>query len=60
MPPNLSKDCQDLINRMITVDSKKRITALEALNHPWILASEQIERKKTIEQSGQSKEQEAL
>jgi calcium-dependent protein kinase len=52
MPSTLSKDCRDLINRMITVDSKKRITAFEALNHPWILASEQIERKKTFEQNG--------
>ena len=33
MPSRLSKDCQDLIGKMITVDLTKRITALECLNH---------------------------
>lgn len=36
IPANLTKNCQDLIRQMITLDPKKRITANEALNHPWI------------------------
>lgn len=35
MPTRLSPDCQDLINRMITVNHKERITTLGALEHPW-------------------------
>ena len=35
MPGRLSKDCQDLISKMITVDHTARITALECLNHQW-------------------------
>jgi len=34
---NVSDSAKDLIQRMLTVDSKKRITADEALEHPWIL-----------------------
>ena len=48
MPSNLSSNCQDLIKCMLELDTSKRITALAALKHPWILASEQIERRKTI------------
>ncbi len=31
----LSSECKDLINKMIVVDKKKRITGEEALNHSW-------------------------
>jgi len=34
---NISDSAKDLIQRSLTVDSKKRITADEALEHPWIL-----------------------
>jgi calcium/calmodulin-dependent protein kinase I len=34
---SISESAKDLIQRMLTVDSKKRITADEALEHPWIL-----------------------
>jgi len=34
---NISDSAKDLIQRMLTVDAKKRITADEALEHPWIL-----------------------
>jgi serine/threonine protein kinase len=34
---HLSKDCQDLLSKMITVNIKKRITAREILSHPWIV-----------------------
>ena len=35
MPERLSSDCQNLIRQMLTVDHKNRVSALEALNHPW-------------------------
>lgn len=35
MPHKLSSDCQDLLTKMITVDHKARISALDALNHTW-------------------------
>ena len=35
MPTKLSPECQDLIQKMITVDNKARITSLDAINHPW-------------------------
>ena len=35
MPSRLTEDCQDLINKMITVDPKKRITPHDAIHHKW-------------------------
>ena len=35
MPTRISTDCQDLLSKMILVDHKARISALEALKHPW-------------------------
>lgn len=32
----ISQDAKDLISRMLTVDQKKRITAAEALQHPYL------------------------
>lgn len=32
---NVSKEAKDIISKMLTVDPLKRITAKEALNHPW-------------------------
>lgn len=39
---HVSRDAKDLINRMLTVDPHRRITATQALQHPWMttLASE--------------------
>jgi len=34
---NISDSAKDLIKRMLTVDPKKRITADDALEHPWII-----------------------
>lgn len=31
----LSKDAKDLIKKMLTYNYKQRVTAKEALNHPW-------------------------
>ncbi|KAL3639023.1 Calcium-dependent protein kinase 33 [Castilleja foliolosa] len=34
--PSISDGAKDLIKRMLTVDPKRRITAAEALEHPWL------------------------
>lgn len=34
----ISPQAKDLIQRLLTVDPAKRITAKDALNHPWIKA----------------------
>ena len=33
---NVSKEAQDLIRRLLTLDTRKRLTAKNALRHPWI------------------------
>lgn len=35
---DISKEAKDLISRMLTVDPSKRITAKEALEHPYLKA----------------------
>ena len=32
----VTADAKDLIKKMLTVDQAKRITAVDALKHPWI------------------------
>jgi len=32
----IGKDAKDFINKMLTMDPNKRITASDALNHQWI------------------------
>lgn len=39
MPDHLSKNCQDLIKKMLSYKSSSRITASEILKHPWIVQS---------------------
>ncbi|KAK4439794.1 Calcium-dependent protein kinase [Sesamum alatum] len=34
--PSISASAKDLVSRMLTQDPKKRITAAEVLEHPWI------------------------
>ncbi|KAM7256688.1 hypothetical protein ACFE04_012429 [Oxalis oulophora] len=34
--PSISANAKDLIRKMLTMNPKKRITAAEALEHPWI------------------------
>ena len=45
-------EAKNLIDQMMSVDPGKRITAKEALNHPWISQREEVashrERKETI------------
>ncbi|KAJ1719085.1 hypothetical protein LPJ53_006087, partial [Coemansia erecta] len=36
MPPNLSKEAQNLIQHMLTVDPRQRITMKGIVEHPWI------------------------
>ena len=42
---SISRDCIDLLKKLLTFDPTKRITAEEALNHPWI-------KRETKEHSG--------
>jgi len=39
-PEGVSQDCKDLISRLLVVDSKKRATIAEALNHKWTKIAE--------------------
>ena len=36
IPKNLSKNCQDLIKKMLQIDPNKRINIHEIKDHPWI------------------------
>lgn len=47
---NLSKDGTDLIKKMLTYDPKQRISAEQALVHPWIKKKvfEKVDEKSTI------------
>jgi len=36
---SVSKEAKDFINRLLVVDSDKRLTAGDALRHPWLAAS---------------------
>ncbi|KAL0353646.1 UNVERIFIED_CONTAM: Calcium-dependent protein kinase [Sesamum angustifolium] len=38
--PSISASAKDLVSRMLTQDPKKRITAAEVLEHPWIRGGE--------------------
>lgn len=35
----VTPEAKDLINKMLTINPAKRITASEALKHPWICVS---------------------
>lgn len=35
MPSHFSNHLKDLITKMLEKDPKKRITAVEAMEHPW-------------------------
>lgn len=37
-------EAKDLVKKLLTYDSDKRLTALEALNHPWIKKNASIEK----------------
>jgi serine/threonine protein kinase len=42
MPKQLSEECKDLLKKMICVDPNKRISAIDAINHPWIKNADEI------------------
>lgn len=48
----ISDDAEDLIRKMLVLNPDKRITALKALDHPWIKQSERsgLKRKGTFKQ----------
>lgn len=33
---NISQECKDFINRMLTLDPNKRYSAMQALKDPWL------------------------
>ncbi|KAG5179824.1 kinase-like domain-containing protein [Tribonema minus] len=37
---SISSDAKDLISRLLTVDQHSRLTAREAVSHPWLLTSD--------------------
>jgi serine/threonine protein kinase len=37
--PNISLEVKDFISKLLTVDSAKRMSAQEALEHPWIVSN---------------------
>lgn len=45
IPSYLSKPCRDLIQKMMTVDTSKRITLEKAMQHPWLLDARVINRE---------------
>ena len=53
MPKHFSDDLKDIIKKMLNVDVKKRITARDAMDHPWIKAGDDlnknIKRGETVE-----------
>lgn len=42
---NISLDAKDVVAKLLTVDSEKRLTADEALQHPWVMGSRIQEEK---------------
>lgn len=42
----VSDDATDLVKRMLVVHPHKRVTALKALNHPWISGFDESEKDK--------------
>ena len=46
----MSEQAKDLVRKLLTVNPKKRITAQNALEHPWIKSKHFNEFDKAIEQ----------
>lgn len=42
---HISEYAKDLVIKLLTVDPEKRITAADALNHPWLRVQQQLEKK---------------
>ena len=41
---SVSDQAKDLVSKLLTYDPAKRISALDALNHPWIQETASIDR----------------
>jgi calcium-dependent protein kinase len=41
---DVSPDAKDIVKKLLTYDSDKRISALDALHHPWIKRMSTIEK----------------
>lgn len=46
---DISDEAIDLIKKLLTVSPEERITATEALNHPWITKEEDDSKKRKID-----------
>ena len=40
----MSPEAKDLVKRLLTYDPDKRISALDALNHPWVKRMATVEK----------------
>lgn len=45
---SVSKEAKDLIKKMLAYDSEDRISAEEALNHPWIKKADEVIKKEIV------------
>lgn len=43
-PPYLSNECKDFLDKLLTVNPKRRITIEEALHHKWLLKNASLTR----------------
>ncbi|KAG5179821.1 kinase-like domain-containing protein, partial [Tribonema minus] len=48
---SISSDAQDLITRLLTVDISKRLTAAEAIVHPWLLSKDSDLAARSLEKN---------
>ena len=63
--PEISGEAKDLIQRLLELDPKKRISAVDALEHPWLVFIVRfhrfiIERKRRRSQNGICKNSQML
>ena len=40
----MSKEGKDLVKQLLTYDPEKRITAMSAMNHPWIKKMSSVDK----------------
>ena len=45
LPATASKELADLLAKLIEPDASKRLTAEDALKHPWVRADDQTEEE---------------